>query len=587
MRKNKLLFPVILLIIAGIVFFGCKVSDPDPIIDVPDPVFDAAWTIEQKGGADGTATTTHIIINFDKEVNNLPAENVAVSGAVAKGDLAKNGNSWEIAVTVFTQGNVDVTISNVTGVESGTKSLLVYKKNPPPNPVNWTITANGTTNTETTTKITVTFEKDITGLTAGEVTLTNNTAAASMNSVTEVNAKNWELNVTVTKQGLVKVKIDHVNVDSGEKEIEVYFKKALPTGRFSDNARRLLNFLEDEYGNRIVSGQMDTAWTENNSMDMIARVFTDTGKYPALKGFDMMELPYNWTNYGRNQINEAVEWWEGKNKMNGASPAAQLIPGKRGIVAFCWHWRMPAPTGTGMYFYTTSGSSTDYTNFRIPWKDGELDTESADFQRIKSDLDKAAALLQILKSQDIPVLWRPLHEASGGWFWWGAKDVTDPAKRFIALWEYMYDYLTNEKDLNNLIWVWNGQHNDWYPNPDTVDIVGFDYYTNSSSQSTAQNYNSQSVTFNNTQNMVPLKDRIVALTENGAIPDPDKCRNDNAMWSWFMVWNDSNNTVGQTNKNNFWTGEYHNTQTHKEYVYNHDLVITLDKLPDITAYRLE
>jgi mannan endo-1,4-beta-mannosidase len=347
----------------------------------------------------------------------------------------------------------------------------------------------------------------------------------------------------------------------------------------SSNAKRLLNYLDDQYGKKIISGQMDTAWTTNTSMDMIARVFADTGKYPALKGFDMMELPYNWTNYGREQIDEAVEWWEGKNKMNG-NPVSTLLPANpeiHGIVAFCWHWR----TGSSLKFYTNE------TAFRIPWKDGKLDTASAAFQTIKNDLDKAADLLKILKDKDIPVLWRPLHEASGGWFWWGAKDVSDPAKRFIALWEYMYDYLGNKKGLNNLIWVWNGQNADWFPYAITVDIVGYDVYTNANTPASAQNYNSQRTRFNETLNMVPDKNRIVALTENGAIPDPDNCKNDNAMWSWFMVWNDSNNNVGVTDKNNFWTGEYHNTSAHKNHVYNHNLVITLDKLPNLTAYRLE
>jgi mannan endo-1,4-beta-mannosidase len=359
-------------------------------------------------------------------------------------------------------------------------------------------------------------------------------------------------------------------------EPEKYNPPLIDKVEHSPNAKRLLNYLADQYGEKIISGQMDTAWTTNNTMDMIARVFADTGKYPALKGFDMMELPYNWTNYGREQIDEAVEWWGGKNKTNGASPAAQLTD-KHGIVAFCWHWRV----GSSFKFYTNE------TTFRIPWKDGKLDTESAAFNTIKSDLDKAAVLLQILKDKDIPVLWRPLHEASGGWFWWGAKDVSDPAKRCIALWEFMYDYLGNVKGLNNLIWVWNGQDAEWFPYAETVDIVGYDVYTDSRTPESAQNYNSQRIRFNETQRMVPGQNRMVALTENGAIPDPVKCKDDNAMWLWFMVWNDSRNTVGETHKGNFWTGEYHNTNAHKNYVYNHELVITLDKLPDLTSYRLE
>jgi mannan endo-1,4-beta-mannosidase len=218
-------------------------------------------------------------------------------------------------------------------------------------------------------------------------------------------------------------------------------------------------------------------------------------------------------------------------------------------------------------------------------KDGKLDTSNSNaaFQTIKSDLDKVAALLQLLKDRDIPVLWRPLHEASGGWFWWGATG----ARPYKALWEYMYNYLTNVKKLNNLIWVWNGQSYDWYPNANTVDIVGYDYYTDARTAESAQNYSSQQRTFDTTLRMVPETNRMVALTENGAIPNPDLCKADDAMWPWFLTWNDARNTVGETHRDNFWTGEYHNTQSHKTHVYNHALVITLDELPDLTAYRLE
>ena len=347
----------------------------------------------------------------------------------------------------------------------------------------------------------------------------------------------------------------------------------------TDNTRRLMNYLADTYGKYIISGQMDTAWTENTTMDMITRVYTDTGKYPAIKGFDFIDLPRNWSNWGRNQVDEAIEWWEGKNKVNGASPAASLLPDQpniHGIVNFCWHWR----TGANNDFYTRN------TAFRIPMtEDNKLDTSSAEFAVIKSDLDKVAALLQLLKDRDIPVLWRPLHEASGGWFWWGASGP----KAYKALWDYMYNYLTNTKKLNNLIWVWNGQSYEWYPDDHkTVDIVGYDVYTNANSASSAQNYSSQQRIFEMTLRMVPETDRFVALTENGAIPDPDNCKADDAMWLWFLTWNDrSGSRQGELHRDNFWTGDYHNTQSHKEHVYKHDLVITLDELPDLTTYRLE
>ena len=72
------------------------------------------------------------------------------------------------------------------------------------------------------------------------------------------------------------------------------------------------------------------------------------------------------------------------------------------------------------------------------------------------------------------LLWRPLHEASGKWFWWGAKGAA-PCK---ALWNLMYDRMVNHHGLTNLIWVWNsdGADYEWYPGDDKVDILARDFY---------------------------------------------------------------------------------------------------------------
>jgi mannan endo-1,4-beta-mannosidase len=357
----------------------------------------------------------------------------------------------------------------------------------------------------------------------------------------------------------------------------------------SPNKKRLLNYLYDQYGEYIISGQMDTSWTVNKQMDMIARVYEDTGKFPAIKGFDLLQLNFEGAPFygGREQINEAIEWWEGKNRMNGNAPS-QLLPdepGIHGIPAFCWHWRQ-FPSSTEYPEF-----STDKTSFRIPWKNGKLDTSSKEFKSILIDLDKVAVLFHLLKDRDIPVLWRPMHEASGNWrrygntgndgawFWWGASGP----EPYIALWEFIYGYFTYEKGLNNLIWVWNGQHKEWRPNPSTIEIAGNDIY------STPKTYGSLKAQFDETLEMIPVPDRermIIALTENGVIPDPDNCIRDGAMWSFFMTWNDGRKT-GETHEHNFWSGEYNNTGPHKNKVYNHDKVITLDKLPDLTKYRLE
>jgi mannan endo-1,4-beta-mannosidase len=272
---------------------------------------------------------------------------------------------------------------------------------------------------------------------------------------------------------------------------------AVPPGAIpSPNKTRLLNYLEEIYGRHIIAGQMDCSWSDAPDMNMVQRVYDDTGKYPALQGFDYLNIRYpSWGGGGSKQTNEAIAWWEN-------SP----VPGTHGIVAFCWHWRVPKAglvRGADDAFYTNTGEhKADGTAFRIPYKNGALDTSSGEWALILEDLDLVASELAKLKERDIPVLWRPFHEAVGNWgkfpggdawFWWGAGGP-EPYK---ALWEFMYDYFTNSKGLNNLIWVWNGQDAAWFPGENTVEIAGNDLYP------PPHDYGSQIAKFRETEAMVP------------------------------------------------------------------------------------
>ncbi|MDR0301980.1 MAG: glycoside hydrolase family 26 protein [Treponema sp.] len=325
------------------------------------------------------------------------------------------------------------------------------------------------------------------------------------------------------------------------------------------NKEKLMEYLYQEQGKRILAGQMDTSWS--NYIDPVARVYKDTGRYPAIKGFDFLNIRHpEWEGGGSQQTRDAINWWRN-------SP----IKGKNGIVTFCWHWRMPLSG-------SARGAAENYTRgFTIPYKDGKLDRTDPRFTLIQDDLDLVAAELAKLRDAGVPVLWRPLHEAAGGWFWWGANAIP-----YIALWEYMHDYFTNEKGLDNLIWVWNGQNGNWYPNPDTVDIASYDAYeSNRERPGYEPNYaNDWHHLYTQLKTWAPGK--LAALSENGAIPDPAVIFEGETYWSWFMTWDDHSTAAGVTSKNNHWTGEYHNTNAHKKYVYRHSRVVTLDKLPQFS-----
>ena len=146
------------------------------------------------------------------------------------------------------------------------------------------------------------------------------------------------------------------------------------------------------------------------------------------------------------------------------------------------------------------------------------------------DLKNAAAYLKLLRDADIPVLWRPFHEAAGGWFWWG-KD----AASFKSLWIAMFNYFKTE-GLDNLIWVWTTEGNDadWYPGDQYVDIVGRDVYNKETADCVSE-YTSIAENYGN---------KIVSLSECGAVGLISEQWASGARWSWFMPWYDGTNEDG-------------------------------------------
>ena len=146
------------------------------------------------------------------------------------------------------------------------------------------------------------------------------------------------------------------------------------------------------------------------------------------------------------------------------------------------------------------------------------------------DLKNAAAYLKLLRDADIPVLWRPFHEAAGGWFWWG-KD----AASFKSLWIAMFNYFKTE-GLDKLIWVWTTEGNDadWYPGDQYVDIVGRDVYNKETADCVSE-YTSIAENYGN---------KIVSLSECGTVGLISEQWASGARWSWFMPWYDGTNEDG-------------------------------------------
>lgn len=151
--------------------------------------------------------------------------------------------------------------------------------------------------------------------------------------------------------------------------------------------------------------------------------------------------------------------------------------------------------------------------------------EGPDYALLLTDIDMVAGELRKLADRGIPVLWRPLHEAEGGWFWWGARGP----KPFVQLWRILHDRLTRVDGLHNLVWVFTGAANpDWYPGDDVVDIVGIDEYP-------ADVRDTLSATWDDIQACFDGR-KLVALSEFGGVPDLAGARRLGVTWAYFVSW---------------------------------------------------
>ena len=97
-------------------------------------------------------------------------------------------------------------------------------------------------------------------------------------------------------------------------------------------------------------------------------------------------------------------------------------------------------------------------------------------------LDMVADFLVRMEAHGIPVLFRPLHEHSGDWFWWGVRH-TDGAD-YIALWRYTVHHLRDVRGVHNVLYVYSphapfaaeADYMNRYPGDAYVDVFGFDAY---------------------------------------------------------------------------------------------------------------
>jgi len=302
----------------------------------------------------------------------------------------------------------------------------------------------------------------------------------------------------------------------------------LSNPKASAEARALYRYLWSIYGTHTLTGQQEQNFSPAGPRLELDYLQKATGKQPALLGLDYIEPT---DQLGVNE--RATAWYR-----------------SGGVVTLCWHWGAP-DIGTG------------YENAKRDFDVGRALTPGTPQNRaMGQQMAHVADLLTVLRDRRVPVLWRPFHEFSGDWFWWG-KHGPDA---FKALWRLMYAYFVRSRGLDNLIWVlgWAGQNVDpaYYPGRAYVDVAGADIYVDDHG------------------NLAPMFAQVkaivgdtlpICLHENGPVPDPATLGPE-ADWLWFMTWH-----------TRWLTDPKQNTPAQLRSYFNSERYLTKDELPNLAG----
>ncbi len=254
-------------------------------------------------------------------------------------------------------------------------------------------------------------------------------------------------------------------------------------------------------GKGVLFGHQDAlaygiGWKEEKNRSDVRDV---SGSYPALYGWEVGKL-------GRSISIDSVNF----EKMKGWIKEAYR---RGGVNTISWHMDNPATGGD-------SWDKTPAVTMIIPGG------EKHEFY--KQRLDIFADFLNDLKvgfGTKIPIIFRPFHEHTGNWFWWGKGNCT--SEEYIALWQFTVKYLRDVKGIHHLLYSYSTdqfdseeQYLEFYPGDDFVDIIAFDDYhsVNNLQQREKLIYRLRTVV-----ELAEARNKVAAFSETGSetIPQAD------------------------------------------------------------------
>ncbi|MDE6520544.1 MAG: beta-mannosidase, partial [Ruminococcus sp.] len=370
--------------------------------------------------------------------------------------------------------------------------------------------------------------------------------------------------------------IDTVTVKVADKKDYSLATDVLCDAKATAETKSLMKYLKSVYGKHTIAGQQeiyggghkDNYEWENEFLEKL------TGKVPAIRGLDFMNYNplYGWDD---GSTERAIAWVKERN----------------GIITASWHINVPIDFDNYELGDEVDWKECTYKNYQASGSTFNtakvLEEDSKERAYFNEAVKMLAEQLQKLQDENVPIIFRPLHEAQGNegnygdgtsWFWWGDRG----AEVYKELWKLLYTKLTEEYELHNIIWEFNSydysNSHTWYPGDDYVDIVAYDKYNveynRGDGKSSGPNLLAISGKFDYLFKLTDGK-KMIAMAENDTVPAMDNMIIEDANWLYFCPWYDGGEDGGTA-----FLGEAYQDHDELKKMYQSEYCITLDELPE-------
>jgi mannan endo-1,4-beta-mannosidase len=209
-----------------------------------------------------------------------------------------------------------------------------------------------------------------------------------------------------------------------------------------------------------------TWWYEKDRSD--TKDFT--GDYPAVAGFELGHLEL-----GNERSLDSVSFTQIADQIK-----AHYRRG--GVITISWHANNPLT----MQIKDTLSRRQYGTAWDVSSKEvvASILPGGKNHELFNTWLERLATFFIGLKDDDgtpIPFIFRPYHEHSGSFFWWGTNICTD--QEYATLWRYTVEFLRDKKKIHNILYAYNTdrvtsleQYLKGYPGDDIIDMLSLDMY---------------------------------------------------------------------------------------------------------------